>query len=77
MTEELEIDSGINNPDQRENFIESIRLQAKVQGLVARVYANSDSSQMKVIVDGEDEGRVLAFAAAVKSWTNRREREDG
>lgn len=71
MTHQFEVNSGVADPDQRENLIESIRLQARQQGMRAHVQANT-GPVMLISVTGSDEGRVLAFEAAIKSWANRR-----
>lgn len=69
MTEEFDFDSGIPNPDHRENLIEAIRLQAKQQGIQAHVYCHGDT--LKVVLDGTDRGKILAYAAAINSWARR------
>ncbi len=71
MTEKIEVDTGIEDPDQRESLVESIRLQAKQQGLRAEVYANH-TTRFTIKIDGNDEGHVLAFAAALTSWARKR-----
>lgn len=72
MTTQFELDCGVEDPDQRENLIESIRLQARQQGMKAHVQATTQGSVMIIRVTGPDEGKVLAFEAAIKSWANRR-----
>jgi hypothetical protein len=71
MIVRFSINSRVQDPDTRENLIESIRLQATQQGMRAHVYGNSPT--LTIEIAGSDEGRLKAFEAAVRLWARNQE----
>ena len=72
MKTKFVIGVSIANLDTRENLIESIRLQALQQDMIAQVNAN-DPTMFKITLSGEDRGKLVAFEAAVRTWAREQE----
>lgn len=71
MQAQFSINSRVQDPDLRENLIESIRLQASQQGMRAIVRGNSPI--LSIEISGSDEGRLKAFEAAIRLWATNQE----
>ncbi len=65
---EFDIDCGISDEDLQQRLINAARDQADAQGFRCLMRRNPNSQTMHVIVRGEDQGKVLAYEAALKSW---------
>lgn len=69
MEHRFKISTGISSPDLRENLIESIRLQARQQGMRATVAP--EGQDLRITLECTDRGTIIAMEAAIKSWVER------